>query len=348
MKLIGLMKNKMITGLSRFSVLFFVLIALIWSCKTEKQQEKEREKEVVIKPAVVVPDFNADSAYYFVSKQVGFGPRIPNTPPHMHTENYLVSKFKELNAKVEIQEFQETAYNGVILNLKNIIASYYPEQKRRILLAAHWDTRPFADKDLSNPKEVFDGANDGGSGVGVLLEVARILSTSRPDNVGVDIILFDGEDYGEPEFDDGNTMNSGRIHWCLGSQYWSKNKHQKNYMAYYGILLDMVGARNATFYKEGGSMQFAEKIVGKVWDMGNAAGYGEYFINKTSPGITDDHIFVNRDAKIPMINIVEFNPDTPDSYFGPYHHTQEDNMSLIDRNTLNAVGQTLLFVIYNE
>jgi hypothetical protein len=236
----------------------------------------------------------------------------------------------------------------VILNLKNIIASYYPDQKRRILLAAHWDTRPFADKDPVNPKEVFDGANDGGSGVGVLLEVARVLSMSKPNNAGIDIILFDGEDYGEPEFDERNTIYSGKVHWCLGSQYWSKNKHQRNYMAYYGILLDMVGARNATFYKEGGSMQYAKKIVEKVWKAGISNGYGQYFINQTSPGITDDHIFVNRDAKIPMINIVEYNPESPDSYFGSYHHTREDNMSLIDRNTLKAVGQTLLYVIFNE
>jgi hypothetical protein len=325
-----------------------MLLFLFWGCKTDKRPEKEIEKDVAAKPPVEVPDFNADSAYFFIKKQVDFGPRIPNTPSHLHAQEFFISTFRAYNAKVEVQEFQETAYNGLVLNLKNIIASYYPDEKKRILLAAHWDTRPFADKDPSNPRDVFDGANDGGSGVGVLLEVARILAAAKPNNVGVDIILFDGEDYGEPEFDDGNTTNTGRIYWCLGSQYWSKNKHQRNYMAYYGILLDMVGAKNATFYKEGGSMQFARKVVDKVWKVGNAIGYDEYFINKTSPGITDDHIFVNRDAKIPMINIVEFNPETADSYFGAYHHTQEDNMSLIDRNTLKAVGQTLLYVIYNE
>lgn len=342
------MKNRMMTGMPRLLVIYYIISTLLWGCKIGRQQEKEIIKDEVVKPAVIVPEFNADSAFYFIKKQVEFGPRIPNTPPHFHAENFLVTKLKELKAVVEVQEFQEKAYNGVVLNLKNIIASYYPEKKRRILLAAHWDTRPYADKDPVKPKEAFDGANDGGSGVGVLLEVARVLSTSKPDNVGIDIILFDGEDYGEPEFDDGNTRNSGKIHWCLGSQYWSNNKHQKNYMAFYGILLDMVGAKNATFYKEGGSMQYARKVVKKVWEAGIEIGYGEYFINQTSPGITDDHIFVNRDAKIPMINIVEYSPETPDSYFGSYHHTQEDNISLIDRNTLKAVGQTLLYVIFNE
>ena len=216
------------------------------------------------------------------------------------------------------------------------------------MLAAHWDTRPFADKDSEDPSKTFEGANDGASGVGVLLEVARILSADQPLDVGVDIIFFDGEDYGEPESYDGDDLRSGKIFWCLGSQYWSQNKHRKNYMAYYGILLDMVGARNARFYKEGGSMRFAKKIVSKVWEAGRSLGYDQYFINQRSPGITDDHIFVNQDAKIPMIDIVEYDPQSADSYFGTYHHTQRDNMTLIDKNTLKAVGQTLLYVIFNE
>jgi Zn-dependent M28 family amino/carboxypeptidase len=323
-------------------------VILFSGCKTDKRLEKVKDTDIAMKQAITVPGFNADSAYHFIQDQVKFGPRIPNTPSHLHTGNYLISKLKEYNAIVEVQEFQEKAYDGEILTLKNIIASYYPEKTRRILLAAHWDTRPFADKDGEDPRATFEGANDGGSGVGVLLEVARILASERPNNAGIDIIFFDGEDYGEPEFYDGNTINSGKSFWCLGSQYWSNNKHRKNYMAYYGILLDMVGAKDAVFYKEGGSMQFAKKIVEKVWDAGIANGYSQYFINKTSPGITDDHIFVNQNAKIPMINIVEYNPESPGSYFSAYHHTQQDNMTLIDRATLKAVGQTLLYVIFNE
>lgn len=335
---------------SLLSVIIFIFfqVTIISGCKTEKRLERELETETDIKPVADVPDFNADSAYYFIQKQVEFGPRIPNTPAHLHTSNFLVTQLKEYAAKVEIQEFQEKAYDGTILTLKNIIASYYPGKTRRILLAAHWDTRPFADKDPNDPRKTFDGANDGGSGVGVLLEVARTLSVEQPENAGIDIIFFDGEDYGEPEFYEGNNLNSGKIHWCLGSQFWSKNKHRKNYMAYYGILLDMVGAKDAKFYKEGGSMQFAKKIVDKVWNAGYSAGYSLYFVNKTSPGITDDHIFVNRDAKIPMINIVEYNPESSGSYFGSYHHTQMDNIGLIDKKTLKAVGQTILYVIFNE
>lgn len=336
------------SNLYNLFILFFITALVFSACKPDKGLEERQASSIDIKPLITAPEFNADSAYFYIQKQVEFGPRIPNTPSHFQTGTYLENKLKSLNAFVEIQEFQEPTYNGEVLSLKNIIASFHPEKSRRILLGAHWDTRPFSDKDPENPQKPFDGANDGGSGVGVLLEIARIVSIHEPNNAGIDIIFFDGEDYGQPEFYDGEILNSSKTYWCLGSQYWSKNKHKRNYMAYYGILLDMVGAKGATFYKEGGSVQFAKKIVDKVWDAGHICGFSQFFINQTSPGITDDHIFVNRDAKIPMINIVEYDPEDPSSYFGFYHHTQNDNMDLIDRETLKAVGQTLLHVIYNE
>lgn len=327
-------------------LLSLILVIFFFACTTETR----KGEDIVDIPEVEawVPDFNADSAYLFVSNQVDFGPRIPNTPAHYATGNYLIARLKDYGAEVFVQEFQEKAYTGESMSLRNIIASFHPEKSRRILLAAHWDTRPISDKDPDKPESAFDGANDGASGVGVLLEIARHLSENQPQNAGVDIIFFDGEDNGEPVGYNGENIQPGKMYWCLGSQYWSKNKHRRNYMAYYGILLDMVGGINAKFYKEGGSRQFADKILKKVWDAGIGLGYGAYFINQGSPGITDDHIFVNRDAKIPMINIVEYDPGAPDSYFGPYHHTQNDNMDIIDQATLKAVGQTVLYVIYNE
>jgi glutaminyl-peptide cyclotransferase len=335
------MKNK---------ILYVILFALIIASPACRIDQSGNEKPVDLEISeVIVPEFNADSAYFIIQKQVAFGPRIPNTRAHLNCGDYLIGKLKNYDARVVVQEFQEPAYSGEILNLRNIIASFNPDQSKRILLAAHWDTRPMADKDATGMNGPIDGANDGASGVGVLLEIARILSLMPPKDIGVDIILFDGEDYGEPDTYPSHALSEpGKIWWCLGSQYWSNNKHVPNYMAYYGILLDMVGAKNAHFYKEGGSMQYAGRIVNKVWKAAAQIGYQNYFIQQNSPGITDDHIFINRNAKIPTIDIVDYDPGSEDSDFPFYQHTHSDNLSLIDTNTLKAVGQTLMYVLYHE
>lgn len=329
-----------------YSFEFIVVLAttlFLLSCSVDKKKQTKAEQPV---RAIEVPEFNADSAYAFVQKQVDFGPRVPNTATHRACKEYLISALKRYGWSVQLQDFQEKAYTGEILALTNIIASVDPEKKKRILLAAHWDTRPFADKDTDRTQEPIDGANDGGSGVGVLLELARVIQNQQPE-VGIDIILFDGEDFGVAEFDK-NERESSKIWYCLGSQYWAKNKHQANYTAYYGILLDMVGAKNALFYQEGESMHYAPSVVKKVWSAASNLGYGHYFVNRSSPGIIDDHVFVNRDGKIPMIDIIEFDPIGGDSYFPSYHHTHKDNMDIIDRSTLAAVGETLLKVIFEE
>lgn len=331
-----------------FYVIVFIFVFL-FSCESSKKsvdQVGNRDS----KKTSTVPSFNRDSAYYFIQKQVDFGPRVPNTDAHKVCGEYLANTLKSYGANVQLQEFSEQAYDGTNLYLKNIIGSYNLESKKRILLAAHWDTRPYADKDVEGRHEPIDGANDGASGVGILLEVARNLSKNEKPNLGIDIIFFDGEDYGEHEDVENVPMKNGlvQIWWCLGSQYWADHPHVPKYSAYYGILLDMVGARNARFFKEGGSMQFAPKVVEKVWATARSLGYANYFVNTNSPGIMDDHIFVNRDAKIPMIDIVEFDPDSPSYYFGNYHHTKRDNMSVIDKQALQAVGETMLYTIYNE
>lgn len=332
--------------------IFFILLiswGLFFGCESSKKSVDQVAGRKS-KKSITVPSFNSDSAYFFIQKQVDFGPRVPNTDPHKVCGAYLVRTLKSYGAEVREQNFSVQAYNGTMLHLKNIIASYNPNVKKRILLAAHWDTRPFADKDTEGRYEPIDGANDGGSGVGVLLEIARIMSKNEKPNTGIDIILFDGEDYGEHEDVENTPLKNGlvQIWWCLGSQYWADNPHVRGYSAYYGILLDMVGAKNARFYKEGGSMQFAPKVMKKVWNTARGLGYSNYFISTNSPGIMDDHIFVNRDAKIPMIDIVEYKPNSPSYYFGDYHHTKNDNMSLIDKQTLQAVGETVLYTIYNE
>ncbi|WP_026951065.1 M28 family peptidase [Algoriphagus mannitolivorans] len=322
------------------TIWLFALLIFTWACTGEKTSDTQ-VPEVVVKP---YPIFNADSAYAFVQKQVDFGPRIPGTPGHSATKSWIISRMESFGMSVQTQDFQAKTYDGLNWNLTNIIASYNPNATKRILLAAHWDSRRIADKDTDRINEPIDGANDGASGVGVLLEIARTISAQglKPE-VGIDFIFFDGEDDGEPENASGR--NNSQIWWCHGSQYWSKNKHVPNYSAYYGILVDLVGGKNARFYREGYSRQYASGIVSKVW--GNAAqlGHSGFFIQQDAPEILDDHAFVNEWAKIPMIDIIEFSPDFG---FGHYHHTHQDNMDLIDPRTLKAVGETVLFTVYQE
>ncbi|MEM9831850.1 MAG: M28 family peptidase [Bacteroidota bacterium] len=295
-----------------------------------------------------VPNFNADSAYAYTEAQVAFGARVPNSTAHRECRDYLVSKLEQFGAEVQLQSFEATAYNGTTLNLSNIIATYQPDRSKRILLAAHWDTRPYADKDSVRTEEPILGANDGASGVAVLLEMARMMNRDSLPDVGVDIIFFDGEDYGEPEdYDELQPESSQQVYWCLGSQHWAKNKHEPRYSAYYGILLDMVGAKNATFYQEGVSRQAAPSIVKRIWDAAHQLGYGQYFIYKDSPDIIDDHVYVNYQAKIPMVDIIEHDPAS-NFYFAYYHHTHADDMDIISRETLKAVGETVMYVVYQE
>lgn len=288
------------------------------------------------------PDFHADSAYRYVEKQVSFGLRVPNTAVHKACADYLVSELKRFGAKLYVQEARLTAYDGTQLQAFNIIGSYNPELPKRILLFAHWDSRPFADHDPDpkNHHTPIDGADDGASGVGVLLEIAQQLQIKDP-GIGIDIIFFDAEDYGTPAFETRYVPDS----WCLGSQFWGKNPHVPNYKADFGILLDMVGAKNATFYKESTSMKYAAPIVEKVWSTARALGYGKYFIHATGGAITDDHEYVIKGRNIPCIDIINYDPETPVG-FGHYWHTVKDNMDNIDPATLKAVGQTVLEVIY--
>ncbi len=325
---------------SRIRLLFLLLV--FWSCgERSTTDETLFQEEITYNP---VPDFSSDSAYAYIQKQVDFGPRVPNTDPHKATGQWLAGKLESFGLEVELQEFTATAYDGKVLELTNIIAAYRPEATKRILLAAHWDTRRIADKDSERINEPIDGANDGGSGVGVLLEIARVLTTAalQPD-VGVDFILFDGEDDGEPEHQ--NRRNTSQVWWCLGSQHWSKNLHQPNYTAYFGILEDMVGGKGARFYKEGYSMQYAKNVVDKVWKYAHDIGHSDFFPMRRAEAITDDHLFVNENANIPMINIIEYSPDYG---FGHYHHTHADNMELIDKKTLQVAGETVLFTLYQE
>ncbi|MGY6562526.1 MAG: M28 family peptidase [Luteibaculaceae bacterium] len=323
---------------SWFLVLLLVTSFGLISCgdnNTSGLEDEKREK-------VILPIFNEDSAYAFVQKQVDFGPRVPGTKAHKACAEWLEQKMVEFGAEVIVQHDYVKAYDGTRLPMYNIIAQYQPENPKRILLFAHWDTRHVADKEPARFNEPIDGADDGGSGVGVLLEMARNLQ-QQPTNFGIDIILFDVEDYGVPH---GSMIadNNGES-WCLGSQYWGKNPHVPNYRAKYGILLDMVGYENARFPKEGVSMHYAPNVVAKVWQAAGKLGYGHRFVLEKVGATIDDHLFVNRLRNIPSIVIVNMDPE---GGYGHYHHTHKDNMSIISKETLKSVGEVLTYVIYNE
>ena len=325
----------------KYKILFVVSI-VAFACKENSEQPKEAKKKVK-KETINIPNFNADSAYYFVEKQVSFGPRVISSVPWKNCAIWLEKKFLQYTPNVIVQQAPVTTYDGKNHNLKNIIASFSPEQKNRIALFAHWDSRHIADHDSKNQDSPILGANDGGSGVGVLLELARQFSEKKP-KVGVDIVLFDAEDYGQPENSKYPIMEDS---WCLGSQHWSKNPHKKNYNARYGILLDMVGSKNATFYKEGYSVYFASSVLEKVWKIGNKLGFGKHFIYKNGADILDDHVYVNSLARIPTIDIIEYDHSTK-NHFNKHWHTHKDDMNNINKETLYAVGQTVLEVVYTE
>lgn len=324
--------------MKNFAFLSFLAVVL-FACK----QDNSSSIPVKVEPIQLAeaPAFNEDSALAFVEKQISFGPRVPNTIEHEQAAEYLENVLTGYADTVIVQRADVKAFDGTILKASNIIGSFNPAATQRILLAAHWDTRPFADQDDERVKEPILGANDGASGVAVLIEIARQLHI-MPPSIGVDIILFDAEDYGQPAFSDLPYVPDS---YCLGSQYWAKNLHVPNYSAEFGILLDMVGAPNAVFTHEGTSVNYANEYLHEVWSIAHALGYNSYFSYLQTPAITDDHLYVNAIAKIPMIDIIQYDGST-NSGFGWYWHTHEDNMDAIDKNTLKAVGQTVLQTLY--
>lgn len=320
-----------------------LLLLAVGACK---KAEKTEETAVVETVSRQVPSFQADSAYAHIEKQVSFGPRVPGTPAQVKCAAWLSAKFKSMGYAVHEQKFNATLYNSKVVPGINIVASYKPEVEKRILLAAHWDSRAYSDHDAKVKDQAIDGANDGASGVGVLLEVARNLVKDSAQ-VGVDFVLFDVEDWGAPDSYTGK-MDIPHGGYCIGSEYWSKNPHKKPYTAYYGILLDMVGAEGATFYHELNSYEVAPTVISTVWSAASQLGFGQYFINSKGSAITDDHLPVIENLGIPMIDIIDYRLGGTANGFFPHWHTTGDKMNNISKSTLTAVGQTVLHVLYHE
>jgi hypothetical protein len=301
--------------------------------------------------AVQAPTFNADSAYACVKAQTDMGPRTPQSAAHAQCQAWMVAKLRAAGADTVIeQRATVTDYYGKKLPINNIFAQYNRAAKKRILLLAHYDTRPWADEDADASKHStpIDGANDGASGVGVLIEIARTLGSNNMPAVGVDILMVDAEDSGISAPDDASDDEQAKaeLSWCLGTQYFVQHMPYNAANApSQAILLDMVGGKDAVFKHEYFSYQAARSVAQKVWQTAADAGYASRFVDTIGGAVTDDHLHIIG-AGIPAIDIIEIgHPQT--GTFNPTWHTTADTIDNIDANTLMAVGQTLINYIYS-
>lgn len=284
--------------------------------------------------AAVVPDFSADSAYSYVKRQVDFGPRVPNTAAHTATGDWLAAELARHGAEVHEQRADLTAFDGTVLHARNIFGRFNPGKEDRLLLLAHYDTRPWADQDSdeSRRRTPNDGANDGASGVGVLLETARQIALRNPGR-GIDILFVDAEDYGRDNDDES---------WALGCRHFANKMVENGWYAREAILLDMVGGRGARFPVEYFSRQGAPELDMAFRRAAADAGYASSFPDTYGGAVTDDHVELLR-ANVKAIDVIEYIPETG---FNATWHTHADNMEHIDPQTLKAVGQSLLQFIY--
>lgn len=337
-------KMKMMIGGAAVAVAVAVAVAAVKG-RTQGSDMAEAADEIE-KAEPVGPAFSADSAYAFVKAQCDFGPRAMNTEAHDRCGSWIVNKFRQYGCVVTSLRADLKGYDGTVLKSQNIWARIHPERTERILLCAHWDSRPWADNDpdSANWHKPILAANDAASGVAVMLEIARLLQRDTTLRVGVDFVCFDAEDWGTPQWAE---SEGGDDSWALGAQYFAANLPY-GFHVRYGILLDMVGGQGARFYQEGVSKQYAGDVVKKVWRAARKAGYGGYFPRQDGGMITDDHVPLNEVAQIPTVDIIAYYPDCQQSSFGPTWHTVSDNMEHIDPAVLKAVGQTVVQVLYTE
>lgn len=321
-----------------------VVVSVMSSCGSARSGGGSEDGMASVDSVEAVADFNSDSAYEYVRRQVAFGPRVSGSAAAAECAGWLESELARHGATdVRLQRGVVTAFNGDRLEIANVMGAYNAEARDRVLLVAHYDSRPWADADDREELRMrpVPGANDGASGVGVILEIARLLGQRAP-RVGVDVLFVDAEDYGQS-----SGFSTHDESWALGTQYWAVNMpYAEDSLPRYALLLDMVGGLGAKFHREYFSNQAAPDVVDRVWSIAERSGYGSRFVNVEGGAVVDDHIYLNR-AGIRAIDIIESKNDATRS-FNPTWHTANDNMSNIDRSTLKVVGQTVLNVIYNE
>ncbi len=319
----------------------YAMLLLCASCAKQQQSSNSAVRYA----------FSADSAYMYVAQQVAFGARVPGTDAHVACGDWLCDKLAQYGTQVHNQYGTMTNYAGDPQLLRNIVAYFEGNTSDVVLLCAHWDSRPWSDEERLYEDRFTPviGANDGASGVGVIMEIVRQLSIRKAQGEftpSVLIVFFDCEDMGTPS----HYTSKEREHtWCLGSQYWAKEfKNQNSQIKIcYGILLDMVGDPSATFPREYFSVAHAGNYVEQLWRTAARLGYGRYFVNQAAYPITDDHYYVSTIASIPCVDIIDYKPQNGTG-FAEWWHTQHDDMRNINRQTLQAVGETVITTICSK
>ena len=319
-------------SLYRSTVIPFLLCALLFASCGKKA------------PVVNRPAFSSDSAYAYIERQMAFGPRVPNSASHTRCAVWLIDQLRAFGAEVELQKGFMPDFRGNNQQIYNIIGHFGDASgaRPRILLGAHYDTRPWCDEEADYEDRYYNvpGANDGASGVGVLLEVARQLGLRDTLLTPVDIIFFDVEDMGTPHFYTGEEREDT---WCLGSQLWATNYAQKGAEVPYqfGVVLDMVGAPDAVFPLEMYSTNYAGNYQQQIWRSAEQLGYGALFTYQQSYPITDDHYYINYIAGIPCVDVIHYDIRNATG-FASWWHTRNDDMSNISKSTLQAVGEVVM------
>lgn len=309
---------------------------LLLSCGAGRKERTSDSTTAAVAKEEWQTHFSADSAYANIDCQVGFGPRVPGSPAHKACGEWLASRLRNFGAEVTVQTAQLVTFDGTDIPMHNIFARFNPQVKKRILLFAHWDTRPWADND-PNPnmhKTPIDGANDGASGTGVLLELGRLAGNGNIP-AGIDILLCDAEDWGTENIDDS---------WAMGARYFVEHPPIDNYMPQAAILLDMVGAEGATFMREYFSQQANPGLADKIWSTASALGHGGMFVNRLGSAVNDDHVELIKGG-IPAIDIIDYREET--GFFSGWH-TTADNMDCISIKTLKAIGETIEAYLLNQ
>lgn len=314
-------------------------VCLIFSsCKKKQVEETVLPISSLYQIPASVPDFSGERTLALLRAQVAFGPRVPNTVAHQRCADYILDMCRRTADSTDLQSFSMPGYDGVSLALKNIIARFRPGMKERILLCAHWDSRPRADQEKDELKKslAIPGANDGASGVAVLLHIAEMLHQRKPD-IGVDLVFLDGEDYGNEQDE---TM------YCIGSKYFSASI-ASDYRPLFGVLLDLVGDAEAVFPMEAGSRQYAGDVVELIWTIASRLGI-KNFVPETHSAIYDDHIPLNLTAGIKTVDIIdaELVGQATKVERRKYWHSLSDTPEQCSAQTLRNVGSVLLNLIY--